>query len=114
MFYSGANRKEGRDKVQGLALNPSFSANEDLWEGYSLKQIYIESETKRDPDDDNGYKHMWSPCQNCKHVITHVDIGLVNNFRPDKTPPTDADLDEGDGSEGRSELKGNGYLKMLA
>ncbi|EXK23923.1 hypothetical protein FOQG_10484 [Fusarium oxysporum f. sp. raphani 54005] len=58
MFYSGANRKEGRVKVQGLALNPSFSANEDLWEGYSLKQIYIESETKRDPDDDNGYKHM--------------------------------------------------------
>jgi hypothetical protein len=58
MFYSGANRKEGRDKVQGLALNPSFSANEDLWEGYSLEQIYIESETKRDPDDDNGYKYM--------------------------------------------------------
>ncbi|KAK2668261.1 hypothetical protein RAB80_015641 [Fusarium oxysporum f. sp. vasinfectum] len=55
---NGANRKEGRVKVQGLALNPSFSANEDLWEGYSLKQIYIDSETKRDPDDDNGYKHM--------------------------------------------------------
>ncbi|EXL42636.1 hypothetical protein FOCG_15088 [Fusarium oxysporum f. sp. radicis-lycopersici 26381] len=96
----GAHRKEGQEKVQGLALNPSFLANDDFWEVYLPTQIYIESKTKRDPHDEVGYKYMWSPCHNYKHLIIHVDIGLLNNFRPDETPPMDAELDEGDGSEG--------------
>ncbi|KAG5765864.1 hypothetical protein H9Q72_006068 [Fusarium xylarioides] len=98
----GAHRKEGQDKVEGLALSPSFLIDEDLWNGYSLSKIYAESQTKRDPDDDIGYKYMWSPCPNCKHLITHVDIGMLDRFRPDKTPPSAADLEQGDGSAGKS------------
>ncbi|KAF5603160.1 uncharacterized protein FSUBG_7383 [Fusarium subglutinans] len=110
----GAHRKQGQERVQGLALSPSFMTDEDLWEGYSLRKIYAESQPKRDPDDDIGYKHMWSPCQNCKHLITHVNIEMLDRFRPDETPPMPADLEEGGGSDGRSDLKANGNLKILA
>ncbi|KAF5575816.1 hypothetical protein FPCIR_12955 [Fusarium pseudocircinatum] len=94
----------GRKQVKGLALASAFLNIPALREAYSLQDILRE---------ENGrYKYLWAPCPNCRHLIT-VASAKLNNFLPKSNPPSPRDLEKGEGSKAKAEVKENGHLVSI-
>ncbi|KAF4475786.1 hypothetical protein FAGAP_12633 [Fusarium agapanthi] len=88
-----------RKEVKGPALYSSFLSVGALQKGYSLKDMLVKG--------DRGYKYLWAPCPNCRHLVT-VASAEVDNFLPWKNPPKPRDLKEVEGSKAKAEVKENG------
>ncbi|KAF5545943.1 hypothetical protein FMEXI_5859 [Fusarium mexicanum] len=88
-----------RKEVKGLALYSSFLSVEALQKGYSLKEMLIKGA--------KGYKYLWAPCRNCKHLIK-VAGAAEENFEPWENPPKPEDLKEGEGPMTKAMVKENG------
>ncbi|KAF5240753.1 hypothetical protein FANTH_9423 [Fusarium anthophilum] len=104
----GQYRTTGRTEMKGLALNSPFLGHDGLWENYSLADIHIEAQNKRQ-DEETSYKWIWSPCRNCTHLIK-VAGADEKNFIPGNNPPSEKDLKEVEGFKVKVEVSENGHL----